>query len=163
MPRFSERLRGLRINMGGSETTKSLQQLQSADGAGLIKSPGVEVRARATNQVLYLDVDFFAKSDAPPMQIRKNELINKPVGWDMNSDDLAMEVVNDRNDPILQLVYPTDNIAVIRSFFTNDMGYVIMSEHKFGIGRYGNQRPTNPLSRIFEYPSYRFPGKRTGP
>jgi hypothetical protein len=160
-PKFSEKITGLRINMGGGEDKKTLAQLQSSNGAVLITGPGIDVIARATNEVLYLDVDFLWKSDKPPLRVRNNELSNKPVGWDMNSDDTAMELVDAKKSPILQLVYPTDSTAVIRAFFTNEMGFAVFSDEGMNFGGRPAPNPTNnPLTRIFEYPSYKFPGKR---
>ena len=49
--------------------------------------------------------------------LKENVLSNKPPNWDFNSNDKAIEVVNESGGPIFQLYYKTPSHIVINGIF----------------------------------------------
>jgi hypothetical protein len=106
---------------------------------------------------LYADVKIYGGRGLPPIEIKKNKLSNKPHDWDFNSNDKALEIVDNKQTPIYQFFYKTPSHIVINGIFPSPGGLILANENGATINTIF---PTNfSLKRIFKYPSWQYPGE----
>ena len=106
---------------------------------------------------LYADVKIYGGHGLPPIEIRKNKLSNKPHDWDFNSNDKALEIVDNKQTPIYQFFYKTPSHIVMNGIFPFPGGLILANENGATINPIF---PTNfSLKRIFKYPSWQYPGE----
>jgi hypothetical protein len=96
--------------------------------------------------------------------IQDNEIVSLPLGWDMNHDDSCVEIVNGDHKPVFQILYYPGKTTILvlgafgdtgKYYWVNEVGIVIQKEPwNFGASFY------SPCSRIFKYPSIKFPGQK---
>lgn len=115
------------------------------------------------NGKLFVDVEIYSKTGFPPIKIIKNELYNLPENWDRNSNDIALEIVNENLQPMYQLVYEKPFNINIKGVFPSPSG-VIIADDRRGVDFVSyallQKLPVNfKLKRIFKYPSWRYQGE----
>lgn len=115
------------------------------------------VKIYIKNDNLFADVKIFGGSRMPPIEIRQNELINKPTEWDFNSNDKALEIVNEKKVPIYQFFYKTPSHIVVNGIFPFPGGLILANEN--GATLNPILPTTFKLERIFKYPSWKYPGQ----
>ena len=101
---------------------------------------------------LYVDVNTFGNDKLPPLQIEHNQLKKLPQGWDVNYlNGYALEVVNERQEPIIQLIYNNLYHVIINGWITYPNGFAFTN----GIITYFDEYPSSSeaLKRLFKYPS----------
>ncbi|TVM01840.1 MAG: hypothetical protein CV087_10325 [Candidatus Brocadia sp. WS118] len=112
---------------------------------------------------LFVDVEIFSKTGFPPIKIINNQLYNLPADWDRNSNDVALEIVNENLQPMYQLVYEKPFKLSIKGVFPNPSGVIIADDIRgVSLVSYSmlQKFPTQfKLKRIFKYPSWRYPGE----
>ncbi|MEW6601129.1 MAG: hypothetical protein AB1499_09175 [Nitrospirota bacterium] len=106
---------------------------------------------------LYADVKIYGGKGRPPIEIKKNKLSNKPPDWDFNSNETALEIVDNNYSPIYQFIYKTPSHIVINGIFPIPDSFILACDS----GTTSSSIvPTNfSLKRIFKYPSWKHPGK----
>ena len=110
------------------------------------------------NDVLYADVNIYGGNGFPPIEIKRNKIFNKPDNWDFNSNENAMEIVNENQLPIYQFFYKKPSHIVINGIFPLPGGGWLSANENGAI--YGPIIPTSfKLKRIFKYPSWKYPGE----
>ena len=117
------------------------------------------IRFYVDNGKFYADVGLYGGSGLPPVEVKHNEFIVRPMNWDRNSDKNALEVVNELERPIFQLVYRSPGHVVINGIFQAPGWLVLANED--GATTIANP-PTQvafALKRIFKYPSWKYPGQ----
>jgi hypothetical protein len=74
--------------------------------------------------------------------------------WDENSNDTALEIVNEKLEPMLQIIYRTSRTAVINGVFSGGRLVYTATPQAF-VGRERSAKPdsTLRLKRLFRYPS----------
>jgi len=109
------------------------------------------------NGKLYVNTMLYSGSGIPPVEIKHNEFIVRPLQWDRNYDETALEIVDEKLQPRLQLVYKNPRNVVIYGIFTWPNGLILMDESGMMIN------PNPPLApkfrRIFKYPSRLYQGQ----
>jgi hypothetical protein len=171
-PRFSEKFDQLTFEVGGNTLTVpnvegtriallKLSQFGKFElfsfGPATNAGGDTPLVASISNHQLYVDAEIFAGVGHPPMHFQNNEISNKPEGWDKNTDErTAIEVVNERKIPVLQIIYATDAHVVVKGVFINgDMVAIAGSGVWSGI-------KLNPakarIRRLFKYPSSDYRG-----
>ncbi|MDP8263198.1 MAG: hypothetical protein P9M13_07845 [Candidatus Ancaeobacter aquaticus] len=106
---------------------------------------------------LYADVKIYGGSGLSPIEIKKNKLSNKPSNWDFNSNETALEIVDNTQTPIYQFFYKNKSHIVMNGIFPFPGGLILASENGATINP---TLPTNfSLKRIFKYPSWQYPGE----
>lgn len=109
------------------------------------------------NGQLYADVKIYGGRGLPPIEIKKNKVSNKPDNWDLNSNENAMEIVNQDGIPIYQFLYKTPSHIVMNGIFPYPGGFILANK---GGAILNPELPTTfILKRIFKYPSWKYPGE----
>jgi len=107
---------------------------------------------------LFADVTVSAGVGQPSIEIRRNEFTVRVPGWDKNSDQQALEIVNAQHQPVFQMIYLNNFHVQVNGFLTFPGGMVV--GHNGGM----TSNPSPPfefqIDRIFKYPSAQHPGER---
>ena len=156
-PRFSEKMEKVTITIGSCSMTQKIERLQKEAFYPLNMGGFKPVKFYVQGDMPYSDVAVYGGSGIPPIEIRHNQLINRPPNWDFNSNEKALEIVDQNNNPLYQLFYKTPYHIVINGIFPFPGGLLLATETGISIN------PTLPtkfgLKRIFKYPSWKFPGE----
>ena len=114
------------------------------------------------NHAIYVDTTLYGGDKLPQVQLKQNVLVSIPPNWDFNSDGNAIEIVNQNQQPIFQLIYKSQYYIVINGYLYYPGGFTFVDED----GRIIQNPQTVPvdysLTRIFKYPSSKYPGQRVG-
>lgn len=114
------------------------------------------VKVYVKNEIPYADVKVYGGSGFPPIEIKYNKILNKPPSWDFNSNDKAMEIVNENQVPMYQFYYKTPSHIVVNGVFPFPGGLLLASEKDVVMNP--SLPATFKLKRIFRYPAWKFTG-----
>lgn len=103
------------------------------------------------NGKICVDVSIYGNKENPLVQIKQNKLIVFPQDWDRNHDKNAFEVVNEKQEPIFQLIYQTPFHLIVNGIFPVSNGLLYASES--GLAQSPIPKTDFRLRRIFKYPS----------
>jgi len=109
------------------------------------------------NGILFADVKVYGGYGFPAIEIKQNKLFNKPASWDFNSNDKALEVVDQNQNPIYQFYYKTPSHIIINGVFPYEGGIILAGEN--GVVTNLTLPATFKLKRIFKYPAWQHPGE----
>jgi len=157
LPRFSEKVDKVIFSLGeqGISTGYAVTDLEKTPREPFYLNGFKPVKIYVRNGMPYADVKIYGGSGFPPIEIMNNQLLNKPPSWDFNSNENALEVVNENHVPMYQFYYKSPSHIVVKGAFPFPGGLLLASK-----GVIGN--PTIPtdfkLDRIFKYPSWKYPG-----
>jgi hypothetical protein len=65
---------------------------------------------------LFADVTIL-DSPSSPIEVRHNEYVVRPTGWDKNSDSSALEIVDADLNPVFQMIYSSNYSILINGIF----------------------------------------------
>lgn len=104
-PTFTEGFDVVKFTIGGAEATYHISLLEG----NKIPFPVNFIKAYLyiEDNKPYIDIDIYDVHFEIPVRLRHNKLMNKPEDWDMNSDKTALEVINEKQEPVFQLYYKT--------------------------------------------------------
>lgn len=159
-PTFSEDVKNFTFSLGERGITigypKEVLEKKHIN-TGFVFNNYHPVELYIENGQLYADVKIYGGSGFPPIEIKKNKLLNKPDSWDFNSNENAMEIVNENKVPIYQFFYKSPSQIVMNGIFPYPGGLILANEN----GAVGNPilPATFKLKRIFKYPSWKYPGE----
>jgi len=124
---------------------------------------------------LFVNFEWNPIFGMPPLKLEKNNLAGLPRDWDCNHTDRAIEVVNDKQIPIVQIYFKDDAHLVFKGIFTTQKQILFASETN-GVNL-NNTTGTNDIAHIlnqqyfdanldelrlkplFKYPSWKFMGQ----
>lgn len=163
-PTFRERVENVYLTIGPSSTEYKFADLEKAhvpvDFGGY--SP---ISLYIENKKLYADVTLFGSPELPAINIKRNEFHTPPPQWDINSNDTALEVVNEKKIPIFQLYYKNQSHThiSINGYFPQPGGRAASLMMEDGFIPVAAPDPNLPpeflLKRIFRYPAWKYPGQ----
>ena len=101
------------------------------------------------NGKLYAEAKIYNGPGLPAVEVKKSEFIVRPMNWDRNFTDSALEIVNERSQPVLQVIYKRKGLIQIQGIFRGAEGGLIF------------EAPELPeaLPRLFKYPSWKYQGQ----
>ena len=117
-----------------------------------------------SNNRLYIDLAI--ATAAKPIQIKMGKIIDLPEGWRWNANSNALEIVNERVEPVFQETYIYPNQFTIKGalragdkvFVVNELypsaEYVSLLDSRFFPENYQGKMP----DQIFAYPRSEYPG-----
>jgi hypothetical protein len=163
-PAFHEKIEDLSLTVG-------TLQLRTRGPSPIVVTGMIPPRLYVANGVLYLDVVLWSGSlNEPAIIVRGNEFAVKPPGWDRNSNTNALEVVNENNEPVLQLIRLTPSNFRLNGIFPLRGGgwpegsVWLADDHRFGVRTPEQPFPADfKLTPIFKYPSWKYPGEYANP
>jgi len=113
---------------------------------------------------LYCDFNVLGRRLSPLISVRHNQL-DKPLppGWMSNNNDVALEIVDQDEDPVFQMYYEGTKEIAINGIFAGHGGVFIAGPKDFTIVTYNSPKlaaflQTFKLRRLFKYPGAVFPG-----
>jgi hypothetical protein len=111
------------------------------------------------DRIMYVDTTLYGGDKLPSVQLTQSVLVSEPQGWDVNADSNAIEIVDDRQNPVVQIIFQTYYQIVINGFLYFPGGFMFVDEDGRTI-----MNPKTPvdysLKRIFKYPSLLYQGVR---
>lgn len=161
-PRFSEKIETFEFSLGerGISVGYSVEALRKQPAYPYNFNDFKPVKLYVDEGVLYADVTVFGGSGIPPIKIEHHELSGKPSDWDFNSNEKALEIVNENQIPIYQFYYKTPSHIVVNGLFPFPGGFIVAGPDGAVLN------PTVPvqfrLRPIFKYPSWKHPGEYAG-
>ena len=157
--RFSEKKDHFAVTVGGItmgfDAKQSPKSLLGMDGVDVVTGEIVDGK-------LVVDAQLFNAQ----IKLIGDELSGRPPTWDSNFDDTALEIVDDTGEPMFQIEYVNDQLAVLYGFFSAGTGPAILFAHKEGtdgIPATWDAVRQHRLDPIFKYPSARHRGERVNP
>jgi hypothetical protein len=78
---------------------------------------------------LFVDVNVSALAPgSPTISIKHNEFSQPPPGWDRNSDDQALEFVDERQRAVFQLIFNGESTVAVRGLFAVGKFLILSNE-----------------------------------
>lgn len=158
-PSFKEGIDAVMFTVGNNRQLEEATNLQNGKYPFFIGD--VPATLYFENSKPFIDVDLYPPPNEPPVRLRHNELRNRPSQWDVNFDDKAIEVVDEKKRPVFQLFYKSPSHIVMYGVFFN--GYVSWLASSNGYVSTPNlDKKPYPIKRLFKYPSPKYPNRRAG-
>jgi hypothetical protein len=142
--------------MGSSYTQEMLEE---APRKPFIFGDSTPVTLYSKAGKLYADVQLYDALTRRPVTLKHNELHDKPPSWDMNSNNKAIEVVDQNNRPVFQLMYKTPTHIAITGMFAMPTGALLCDDHTSMIGPSPDDINSFVLKPIFKHPAWKYPGQ----
>jgi len=101
------------------------------------------------NGNLYAEAKVYNGPGLPAVEVKKNDFVLRPMNWDRNFTDNALEIVNEKLQPVLQMIYKRKGLIHIQGIFSSPQGGAI----------YEAPELPQALPRIFKYPSWKYKGQ----
>jgi hypothetical protein len=140
-----EDIRTIRITVNGQHSWTSLAFLKAPTFPGwTIKDFPFPLRVHTNISDIrkpLVDTKVYS-AELGLAEIRDNQLVTKPKNWDSNSNERAIEIVNENKIPVFQLVLSASNQIDIDAVFSE-----------------GQSKSGWTLERLFKYPSQDHPGE----
>jgi hypothetical protein len=134
----------------------------AGNGKGAIDVNGYEpVKLSVRNGVIYLNASLWNASGESPVQITNNNFMVRPLNWDKNSSQNALEVVNEKQQPILQFIKLSPSHYLVEGLFPTPGKLLLLAgDNGMHLISMGSPLPSDfQLTPIFKYPSWKYPGK----
>lgn len=156
-PTFRPGIEKVDLTFGSNHFIYDVSQLQKTSAHPLMLGGLVPIILYVEGDKLYADVTLFGGPGLPAVVVKHNNFLVRPPGWDANSDSSALEVVDSQLRPVFQMTYASEQHIIINGYFPYPGGLVVATD----AGMTNN--PTGalpPLTRIFRYPSWKYPSQR---
>ena len=157
-PTFSEEVNEISVSLGSGITDSTdIAKLKEKPREPFSFGDFKPVKLYISGGKLYADVKIYGGKNLPPLEIKKNKIINKPHDWDFNSNKNALEIVNENQTPFYQFFYKTPSHIVLNGIFPFPGGLILANENRMVINP--SLPTTFNLKPIFKYPSWKYPGE----
>jgi hypothetical protein len=117
----------------------------------------VPVKLAFENGILYCDVTLWGGKNSPPVEVKHNNFVVRPAGWDRNFTSNALEVVNERGIPIFQLIRKTPSHYVLMGIIASSGQVLVGTETE--VWHNPPSIPPDYLKPLFKYPSWKYLGQ----
>jgi hypothetical protein len=147
------------LKLGGNVETVAVAKLKSKKFSPVEMANTEPIHLYVEDETLFADVTLNSGRNAPPIEIKHNQFDNIPVGWDLNSNQVALEIVDEQTRPVFQLVYKQPDQVRINGVFRFPIGVVVLTDS--GAVQLGPSQPIpfERIKRIFKYPADLYPGQ----
>lgn len=156
IPRFREKVESVTITVGTASMQRPVEELDRVGFVPFVLPGTTPLKIYREQHTTYVDVTLYGGTNKPPLEIRRNEFVDRtPRGWDLNHSDTAIEVVNENGIPIFQLIYQTASRIQINGYLHHKQGVLVATSEGIILN------PTDPVippSPIFRYPSWKHKG-----
>lgn len=158
-PTFTEKVDNVLFSLGerGISSMYKVADLEKAPREPFMLNGFSPVKVYVKGGKPYADVKIYSGSGLPPIEIKNNQLSNKPSSWDFNSNEKALEIVDENYRPIYQFYYKSPSHIVVNGIFPFPGGLILANDKEAVINP---TMPTNfVMKKIFMYPSWKYPGR----
>jgi hypothetical protein len=108
------------------------------------------------NDELLISTDLYRGGSTPAVKLRDNAITDLPIGWDRNSSEAALEIVDEKCCPVFQFIRKTSFQAVLYGAFTDRSGNPMFASDK---GLFGRKEIGCELKPIFKYSAWKYPSQ----
>jgi hypothetical protein len=115
------------------------------------------IAIRVKDDEVLLSVIVWDGVNAAAVKIQDNEFTVKPDGWDRNSSNDALEIVDRDQNPVLQIYYASATVIVINGIFPCPKSVLYSDEKSLKMLAKGDRG--QPLKRLFKYPGWKYKGQ----
>jgi hypothetical protein len=182
-PRFTERFDRFTIHYGGARLDINNKdgtkfQLLTVNPDGSVGMGGNPDEPRSSNDEarlvvtvndnqLFIDADLFTSPGEPPMRVRRNEISGRPLkkwedpGWDKQSSESALEIVNQDRFPVLQILYLDNAQVIVNGVFVSGERATILTNERTVVAQKSELNEFLkhfPIKRLFKYPAWKYKG-----
>jgi len=163
-PTFREKVENVTVSLGrgGISVSYTMRSLKNGPMRPFLFDKFAPIIMYVEDNKLYADVKVSGPSGESPIEIKHNEFTVRVPGWDKNSNQSALEVVNQQGFPVFQMIYRNNYEIEINGFISIPGSLVIAQEDGVRIISLKDLSSTKiPVSikRIFKYPSWKYPGQ----
>jgi hypothetical protein len=157
-PTFRERTEIATVVLGGFGAGYPYSHLESATGIPIRIGDFAPVNLHVTGGKLYADVKVYGDGESP-IVVKNNEFVVRPQGWDKNSSQNALEVVDNNLRPVFQLIYKGRAQIQLNGIFAARGRVILASEGTSLVDPRPEAIKAFSLKPIFKYPSWKYPGQ----
>lgn len=109
---------------------------------------------------ILFDFRVWGGEGKPPVEVKNNDFtVRVPVGWDRNSSDNALEVVNADSAPVFQMIRKNLTDIVVNGAFPTPTGVILAGSGPTITGARPEDLRNFHLKPLFKYPSWKYPGQ----
>jgi hypothetical protein len=90
-----------------------------------------------------------------PLEVTDGEFALNQPNLDRNYDNTALEIVDEKESPLLQVIWKTPSHLVINGVFRMQDGHIVIAD----INGWRPMKPGDHIKPLFKYPSRRFQGQ----
>lgn len=150
-PTFSEQIDTAVFKLGSNSATYSIEALRrvSVRPFNLL---GFTPLLHVEGERLFVDVALWRSRNEPAVLLIHDKLENRPPDWDMNSTNQALEVVDQKQNPVFQLIYERPSRVSIKGIFHLPNGGVVSigDDGDVAVDSGGYIPATFHISRLFK-------------
>jgi hypothetical protein len=151
--RFHERIDTYLFSLGENGLTSGVNVESLKKGATPFRGFPVTVFAKENDDKIHYRV--ILNNGPLPVEIVDGEFsFNEPY-WDRNFNDVALEIVDEHQKPMLQVIWKTPSHLVINGIFRMQNGAVVIADDK----GWRTMKAGDSIRPLFKYPSYKFQGQ----
>ena len=155
-PTFKEKIEKVVVWIGAIGMEFSAEQ--AAKTIPVSVGGAVPVHLHVTGGRLFADVEIWNGGDKPPVEVKDNEFVLRPPSWDRNSNEQALEIVDENQKVVFQLIYKTSSVVVVNGLFPGTHGqFLLASPDGFIINPSSEQLLENRPKPLFRYLSWQHP------
>jgi hypothetical protein len=117
---------------------------------------GLALTIYIQNREVFVDVTIYGDEENPLIQIHQDDITVTPPNWDKNYDATAVEVVNEKGEPVFQLIGDGWFHIILNGTFPYSGGMIYANKNGMSFTKPNNFH----LDPIFKYPSSEYLGIR---
>lgn len=159
-PTFRHRSSSVTLTVGGISGTRRIEDLRTKPDPHMLIFWGYSpFLVYVEGDRLYVDVKLYAGPGIPSIELKHNDLVQKPANWDLNFNNTALEIVNEDKDPVFQLIYRDDSHILINGKFPIPNGVALARDGQFSVTNQLQEIRDFRLKQLFKYPAWRHKGE----
>lgn len=113
----------------------------------------ITVFAKDTDNKIHYRISIW--NGFSPVEVTDDEFSLHEPFWDRNFDKTALEIVDEKQNPVLQVMWKTPTNLVINGIFRLQNGSVVIADSN----GWRPMKPGDKIKPLFKYPSRRFQGQ----
>ncbi len=159
LPRFRPKTDKIKLTMGATDRIFHTARLQQRPDWPIEIDGWKPFLLFMPKDILSFTCSLYLPGSPKSFHMTNGEHDPIPPGYDLNFNDVAIEIVDKQLVPIFQLIYQSEAHIIVKGLFVSHTEQVIILDD---VGmQFTNVH--NPLSyninRIFKYPTWKYPGK----
>jgi hypothetical protein len=161
-PTFVEHIDHVEFSFGagGLHNAQSIERLEKEPFSPILVNGVAPFEMYVSNGKLFVDTALWAGLGKPLIEIKRNEFTVRGFGWDRNSDNRALEIVDEQKRVIFQLIYDAPYKITINGILPTSGGIWLGGPDGVITNASPERIAAFHLEPIFKYPSNQYPSVR---